>query len=192
MFIDRPGPSENDEGKFLSNNENLSGRPALLGIFMSADMGEVMKEVQSAKLLAGVGIEGDRYATRKGAFNKGEKKRIPDSDRQVTLISSSAIAEANEELLAQGKPPFSNFETRRNLIVNISPDDLNNLVGKKFKLGEVIMQAVELCEPCDRPDGLSGKKGFKLAFENRGGIRVRVLNDGVIGLGDTLDFKPLV
>jgi|GEM_PF-268129 len=149
-----------------------------LAIFTAADKGRPMQESDSIAALAGIGLEGDRYAKKTGAYSG--TKRIPDTDRQVSLISRAGIHEVNAKLIAEGKQTFTEAETRRNIVIEIDPDQLNNLVGKRFKVGDVIMEGVELCTPCSRPSKLSGKPEFEQAFENRGGLRARIITDGVI------------
>ena len=93
----------------------------------------------------------------------------------MTLIEQEAIEQTS----------FQAKDTRRNIVVSNFP--LNHLVGKQFVVGEVVMRGVELCHPCTRPDVLSGKVGFKEAFKNCGGLRGKVLNTGVIKVGDLVD-----
>lgn len=156
----------------------------VVGIFTSPEKGEPMIEHQSVTVITGEGIEGDRYAERIGLFSK--TKSMPEDESQITLISLQGINEANDELMSQGNKPFSMDETRRNIIVLISPEELNSLIGQKFKLGDIEMEGTIKCDPCTRPDKLSGKKNFKTAFENRGGLRAKILNNGEIKTGDPL------
>src|SRR6187551_155978 len=47
---------------------------------------EAMRELPEATLIAGVGIEGDRYATRRGTYSA--RHHI---DRQITLIEAETL-----------------------------------------------------------------------------------------------------
>jgi MOSC domain-containing protein YiiM len=160
----------------------------LLAIFTSPDMGRDMVEHNSIKATAGIGLEGDRYSTTiaSGFFSSkpGKPGRIPDSDRQVTLISIQAIDAANAELAAGGLAPFKPVEIRRNLIVDVDAEVLNELVGKTFEVQGLQMEGVELSVPCDRPPILVNRKqdcdAFLKAFDRRGGLKARVLSSGVL------------
>lgn len=147
--------------------------------------GAPMLELKSANLVAGSGIESvdgikDRYFDKNGAYSK-----VRPEVRQLSLISQDAIERANRNR----EIPFTWAETRRNIVIsNLSVEDLNNLLGKKFSINGVELEGVELCSPCDRPDKLSGKKGFKSGFTDQngqsiGGLRVKILNSGLIRVG---------
>lgn len=144
-----------------------------------------MIQLSSAELVAGKGIrslEGveDRYFGETGQELNGA---YPNNKvRQLSIITWDAVERANNKC----DIPFTWAETRRNIVVsNLSAEDLNALLGRKFSLDGVELEGVELCDPCDRPDKLSGKKGFKLGFTNQdgqsiGGLRVKILNSGLI------------
>ncbi len=129
-----------------------------------------MQSADTVQAIAGVGLEGDRYANETGAFSKGKAEKV----RHVTLIESEAIAGSD----------FLPSETRRNLVT--TGVDLNPLVGQEFQVGSVRMRGTELCDPCARPSKLSDKPGFKDSFENKGGLRAEILNDGTIQRGDEI------
>jgi MOSC domain-containing protein YiiM len=60
---------------------------------------------------------------------------------------------------------------------------LNHLVGTEFRVGEVRLKGVRLCEPCgylERVTGLPVKAGLV----HRGGLRAQVLSGGTIRVGD--------
>lgn len=168
----------------MTKNEHLTQHatelPVLsaVAIFVSATKGEPMQIRNEVNALTGLGLEGDRYASRTGAFSGTH--RIPDEDRQISLISRQAIDDANAHLLAEGQQPFADNETRRNIVVDYPSEALNALVGQIFFVGAVQIEGVELCTPCRRPTNLAKKPGFEQAFENRGGLRARILSDGVI------------
>lgn len=153
----------------------------ILEIQIAADKGLPMQSLEHVKIV-GSGIEGDRYASGKGAFSKSPPPR--NIDRHITLIQSEMIEAVN----AEKGISITFADTRRNLLtIGIQ---LNDLVGKKFQIGEVLVEGVELCEPCGRPGTLSTnadvKQHFKDAFVGRGGLRVRVLDTGEIHQGDEI------
>lgn len=164
----------------------------LYHIYISPEKGQPMRPVKSALALARRGLAGDRYAEGKGAYSGS--KTMPDSDRQVSLISLQAIFKANEILSEKEIPVFQPEETRRNLVLGIDPEALNKLVNKKFLLGEVEMEGVDLCDPCTRPALVLGRAakdghGFEEAFQRRGGLRARIITSGILIVGDELKFS---
>lgn len=145
-------------------------------IFISTNAGDPMREVQKIKAIKKLGLEGDRYAGERGAWSKSKRRVI----RQVSLIEQGAIDKANFGL----KVPFLPQETRRNIVVSDFP--LNGLIGKEFTIGGVRMRGVELCDPCQRPSNLAGKKGFEESFCGQGGLRAEILTTGQISVGDDI------
>lgn len=167
----------------------------VVGIFTSPAMGAPMVSHQTIRAIPGEGLEGDRYAERQGAYSdarirqknpNAKQGRIPDEDRQVSLISTGGIQAANEQLAEKKVPPFDIADTRRNLIVEMTAEELRYLVGRTFRVCNVLMQGVEECTPCKRPAQLAGRKEdgelFESTFEQRGGLRARVLSEGVISV----------
>lgn len=147
----------------------------VLFIYTCPDKGQPMQAKIQVNAIAGIGLEGDRYALGIGAWSKA---RV--TVRHVSLIAVEAIAAANDEL----ETPFSPWETRRNIVTE--GIDLNGLVGKCFTVGGVDMRGVELCDPCARPSKLAGKADFEEAFRERGGLRAEILSSGTISVGDDI------
>lgn len=148
----------------------------LLAIYVCPEKGLPMSSIQQVRAIAGVGLEGDRYALGKGAYSRSARVTI----RHVSLVSIEAINEANREL----EFPFLPEETRRNLLTE--GIDLNSLVGRMFQIHDVFMHGVELCTPCARPSTLAKKPGFEPAFQERGGLRAEILTTSVITVGNDI------
>ncbi len=146
----------------------------VIGIFICSKAGEPMQQVSKVRALVKEGLAGDRYATRVGAFSNVRTGIV----RHVTLFSFEEFAEANEFLVRRGHRPFKASETRRNILVR--GIRLGELVGKTFSVGSVTMRGVGIADPCERPSALAEKKGFREAFEGRGGIRAEILASGMI------------
>ena len=66
----------------------------------------------------------------------------PGAGREVTLIEREAIEAVN----AAGAVAIDESETRRNLVTTGVP--LNHLVGRTFRVGEVVLRGYRLAEPC--------------------------------------------
>ena len=117
--------------------------------------------VDSVTAVAGKGLEGDRHFHEDGA----------PSGQALTLVAA-------EEVEAVGLAPGA---TRRQLTVrNV---DVNSLVGKRFRVGEVECFGVELCEPCSHLESMT-RPGIIKDLAHRAGINADILSGGVIQVGD--------
>lgn len=162
----------------------MTASPQIYSIQIASRAGESMMQLAQANIIAGKGIDGDRYALDIGAFSKTKPKI-----RHISLIALSGIEHANQQLLAKQQTVFSESDTRRNLVISgISVNELNDLVGKIFYLGGLMFRGTELCAPCQRPANLLKRPDFMNAFENRGGLRAEALESGYLITGDRLDF----
>jgi MOSC domain-containing protein YiiM len=133
-----------------------------------------MRAVSRVRAIAGVGLEGDRYATGNGTYSPD-----PRTDRHITLIEAEeieALAERDGIVLAPG-------ETRRN--VTTRGIRLNELVGHRFRVGPVECEATRLCEPCQGLTDHIGKPVLK-PLTHRAGLRALILTGGEIALGDEI------
>jgi MOSC domain-containing protein YiiM len=150
-------------------------RGVLLHICIAEAGSQPMQERPEARLVAGVGIEGDRYATGRGHYSK-----LPRADRQVTLIEIEAI----EAIVRDHRIPLAPQETRRNLTTRGVP--LNHLVGRRFRVGEVVLQGERLNVPCKYLDGLLGRELYG-PLTNRSGLNCTIVQGGVIRAGDPVE-----
>ena len=125
-------------------------------------------EHESVELVAGKGIPGDRFFDWKDDY-KG----------QVTLIDRSVIDDIRQHA---ENPDLEPSAFRRNLVV--SGIELNRLVGKAFRLGDALLEGTQKCAPCYWMDEACGKPGTEKLMHDRGGLRCRVLESGVVKLGE--------
>lgn len=121
-----------------------------------------------ARLVAGIGIEGDRYATRLGTYSK--KHHL---DRQVTLIEVEVL----ETLARDCSIELASHEHRRNLTTRGVP--LSHLVGQYFRIGDCVLYGGRLNVPCLYLENLIAKKVFKPLL-NRSGLNCRIVIGGII------------
>jgi len=135
-----------------------------------------MQTLPEARLLAGIGIEGDRYATRLGTYSK--RHHI---DRQVTLIEVETL----EALARDHNIELLPHEHRRNLTTRGVP--LNHLVGQYFRIGDCVLYGGRLNVPCLYLENLLAKKVFK-ALLNRSGLNCRVVVGGMIRTHDSIEW----
>ena len=146
----------------------------LVAIAIARKAKEAMENVESIEAVAGEGLRGDRYAEGIGAF-QFQGRRKPESE--VTLIAREAIAAANDEF----NYTIDHLDTRRNLLTKGVP--LNDLIGKTFRIGQVVLKGLELCEPCGYLEKRTFE-GIKEALKHRGGLRCCVVKAGEIQVGD--------
>jgi MOSC domain-containing protein YiiM len=119
--------------------------------------------VESVRAVAGQGLEGDRHFHPEGAR----------SGQALTLVEA-------ENVKSVGLPPGG---TRRQ--VTTRGVRLNDLVGKRFRVGEVECFGVELCEPCAHLQSMT-RPGIIRDLAHRGGINADILTDGTISVGDVV------
>ena len=139
---------------------------------------EPMQLVATAQALAGRGLVGDRYARSAGTFSPRGDHR-PGYD--LTLIAAEVV----EELTARD-PRLDFASTRRNILTR--GIDLNALVGRDFRIGNVRCRGLRLAEPCAHLERLAGP-GLLRPLIHRGGLRADVLTDGLVEPGS--DGQPV-
>ncbi|MEL6546890.1 MAG: MOSC domain-containing protein [Myxococcota bacterium] len=122
--------------------------------------------VRTVEAREGRGLQGDHKATR------GRGKR------QVTLIQQEHLNVVAELL---GKEHIDPALLRRNVVV--SGINLLALRNSRFQLGTAMLEGADHCHPCSRMEEALGLYGYN-AMRGHGGIVARILNDGVIALGD--------
>jgi MOSC domain-containing protein YiiM len=125
-----------------------------------------MIEVEEMRCLAGRGIEGDRFFDFK-----------PDYKGQITFFSGEIYDELCTRLDVWDKPPSA---FRRNVITR--GVDLNTLIGREFVIQGVRFLGMAECSPCEWQDGAFAP-GTEAALTGRGGLRAKILNDGVLRAG---------
>lgn len=154
----------------------------LVAIYLTSSPGAPLEARDSASAVAGIGLDGDRYANRTGTFAKPN----PSKPDHVTLIESEAI----EAALRDYQLDITAAMTRRNLVTRGVP--LNHLVGQTFRVGGVTIRGVELCEPCGHLERLTCA-GIKKALIHRGGLRAEIVEGGAIQVGDEVTWDtPIV
>ena len=132
---------------------------------------EVLPEpVPRVRAVPGRGLEGDRN------FFKGPGAQ-PERDRELTLIASEALAGLAEEHGID----LTAAESRRNVATR--GIDLNELERRRFRVGDVVCEGIELCEPCRHLQGLT-EPGVLRGLVHRGGLRAAILTEGEIAVGD--------
>jgi MOSC domain-containing protein YiiM len=135
-----------------------------------------MQALPEARLTAGLGIEGDRYAAGLGTYS-----HRPHVDRQATMIEVETL----EALARDRNIVLAPDEHRRNLTTRGVP--LNHLVGQYFRVGECVFYGGRLNVPCIHLEAVVGKKVLKPLL-NRSGLNCRIVLGGTIRVQDRIEW----
>lgn len=135
-----------------------------------------MQTVHEVRAVPGRGLEGDRYFLGTGFYSP----RPSPGGREVTLIEIESV-EALESDAERSRIKLAAADARRNIATSGVP--LNHLVDTEFWVGSVLMRGIRLCEPCKHLEELT-QPGVMGGLVHRGGLRARILTEGVIRAGD--------
>ena len=138
-----------------------------LGI--SSSNNKKIKEVKFIEVLANKGVVGDRHFSD---YN--------DPYCQLTLIESENIDFYNFKYGLN--IPYINF--RRNVVTK--GVRLNELVGKKLKIGNVEVEGVDLCRPCRHLAEILCRDNILKEFLRKGGLRCQILSSSIIKIDDKI------
>ena len=143
----------------------------VLKLGISSDNNKEIEEAVSIKVLANKGVIGDRHF-----------KDFNDPYCQLSLIESENIDYYN---LKYGlNIPYVNF--RRNIVTK--GVRLNELVGKKFQIGNVELEGIDLCRPCRHLTEVLDQNNILKEFIRKGGLRCQILSSSTINIGDKITF----
>jgi MOSC domain-containing protein YiiM len=120
-------------------------------------------EVDRLECVAGRGIRGDRFFDYKDNYQG-----------QITFFSLEVFDALRREINLPAAQPAA---MRRNTIV--SGLDLNVLLGAEFDIQGVRFAGAAECSPCYWMNSALGP-GAEAWLKGRGGLRARILNDGVL------------
>ncbi len=117
--------------------------------------------VDSVDAVAGQGLQGDRHFHEHGA----------EPGQALTLVEAEVLEDVG----------LTGAQSRRQVVVR--GVRLNDLVGRRFRVGEVECLGVELCEPCLHLQQMT-RPGIIKELVHRGGLNADILNNGRIVVGD--------
>ena len=143
----------------------------VLKLGITENSNQPIKEVNSIEVLANKGIVGDRHFQE---FN--------DPYNQLSLIESENIDHYNTKFGLN--IPYIDF--RRNVITK--GIQLNDLVGKKLRIGTVEIEAIDLCRPCRHLTEMLNQDNVLKEFLRKGGIRCQILSSSDINVGDKIEI----
>ncbi|WP_317047917.1 MOSC domain-containing protein [Pseudochryseolinea flava] len=125
---------------------------------------EPMSIIDQVHFMEDVGIDGDRYKS--------------NGVRQVTIIQREHLDAVASFLSIESLDPSL---VRRNVVVE--GINLLALKGKRFTMGEAILEYTGECHPCSRMEEALGVGGYN-AMRGHGGITARIIKSGRVKIGD--------
>ncbi len=142
----------------------------VVSIQIAARSGEPLHEVKEARAVEHMGLEGDRH------FGRGD---APGYTRDLTLIEVETLEAVERDLGIK----MHYGDGRRNIVT--SGIALNHMIGREFRIGDVLLRGQKLCEPCSDLRAIIGKKAGD-ALIHRGGLRAYIVKGGTIRIGDEI------
>jgi MOSC domain-containing protein YiiM len=149
---------------------------SVVSIHIAPATSEPMLSVHEAHAVPGRGLEGDRYFLGTGHFSEHHGPSY-----EITLIEQETIQALNEEYEELVLKPG---DVRRNIVTCAVP--LNHLVRRVFRVGDVMLRGIRLCEPCFHLVQLT-HHNVLVGLIHRGGLRAQILTDGIIKVGDIVE-----
>jgi MOSC domain-containing protein YiiM len=137
--------------------------PTIAHIFIAPEHGATMQSLDRVEAVQNAGLRGDRYTKRQVTF--------------IELENIEAFTQSTGLALTPDMP-------RRNIVTQGLR--LNELCGKRFRIGGAIFEGVELCEPCS----LFAKRTHREIldfFPQKAGLRARVIAAGEIRVGESIE-----
>jgi MOSC domain-containing protein YiiM len=144
------------------------GRVQWIGLRTARTAPMVVVDATTAEI--GHGLIGDRFTG------------TPESKRQVTLIQAEHLVVVASLLSRDELDPAL---VRRNIVV--SGINLLALQHARFSIGKAVLEGSGGCHPCSRMEAALGAGGFN-AMRGHGGITARVLEPGLIRVGDEVSL----
>ena len=143
------------------------GKVYKLGI--ATDYNKKIQETESIEVITDKGVVGDRHF-----------KDYNDPYCQLSLIESENIDQYNTKYGLN----ISYVDFRRNIITK--EIELNNLIGKKFFIGKVQVEGIDLCRPCRHLTEILKQENILKEFLRKGGLRCKILTSSKIDIGDKI------
>jgi len=122
---------------------------------------ESLMPVDAVHAVAGKGLRGDRHYFADGAA----------PGQALTLIEAEALEDVG----------LTGAQSRRQVVVR--GVRLNDLVGRRFRVGDIECVGIELCEPCRHLQQLT-RPGIIKDLIHRGGLNADIVTGGQIHVGD--------
>jgi MOSC domain-containing protein YiiM len=162
-------PAPDSELYRLMSQFPRGGRVQWIGLRPAREVD--MVEVDAAEAIAGKGLRGDRYMLSNSSGKRG-----------VTLVQAEHLPVI---AALSGHEAVAPATLRRNLVV--AGISLVALKGRRFRIGEVLLEGTDGCDPCSRMEAALGPGGYN-AMRGHGGLTARILGGGVLRIGDAVQW----
>ena len=143
----------------------------VIKIGITSNNNKKIKEAELIELIENKGIVGDRHF-----------KDFNDPYCQLSLIESENIDYYNSKYGLN----IDYIDFRRNIITK--GIRLNGLIGKKFSIGETLVEGIDLCRPCRHLTEMLNQNNILKEFMQRGGLRCQILSSSKIKIGDKINI----
>ena len=157
-------PPDSELGRLFAQFPR-AGKVEWIGLRPARDV--PMVAVDAIEAAAGKGLSGDRYASGSGK-------------RGVTLIQAEHLPVI---AALSGHPQVAPSTLRRNVVVSGIP--LVALKGRRFRVGDVLLEGTDACDPCSRMEDALGPGGYN-AMRGMGGLCARIIEGGTLRIGDAV------
>jgi len=147
-----------------------AGQVQWIGLRPARDV--AMAEVVEAEAIAGGGLRGDRYTLSNGSGKRG-----------ITLIQAEHLPVI---AALSGHDAVAPTLLRRNVVVAGIP--LIALKGMRFRIGGVLLEGIDACDPCSRMEDALGPGGYN-AMRGMGGLCARIVEGGTFRVGDAVSAE---
>src|SRR5919108_3790810 len=114
---------------------------------------------------------------------QGDWRSRRNRSGQLTLIEAEVLTEIGHLLGA----PVPSGASRRQVVAR--GVKLNDLIGRRIRIGAVRLFVETPCDPCSRMEETIGA-GAREALAGRGGVRCFVLAGGELQVGDSIVEEP--
>src|ERR671935_704048 len=135
---------------------------SVAAIWISPGRRESMKPLDSARAVAGNGLEGCAHAR-------------PGTKREVLFVSADHLGAVGAE------PGF----IRENFTV-AGADVQQWPIGQRVRAGGAVFEITMVCDPCSRMDEL--RDGLRAELDGKRGMLARVVESGEIAVGDEIEL----
>ena len=128
-----------------------------------------INNVDSIEVIKNKGVVGDRHF-----------KEFNDPYCQLSLIESESIDYYNSKYGLS----ILYLDFRRNIVTK--GIKLNNMIGKKFLIGNAKVEGIDLCRPCRHLTETLNQDNIIKEFLRKGGLRCQILSSSKINIGDKI------
>lgn len=144
-----------------------AGRVEWIGVRPKRDV--PMTSVDEVAGRTGKGLAGDRYSGSSGM-------------RGITLIQAEHLPVI---AALAGHASVVPAMLRRNLMISGIP--LIALKQRRFRVGELLLETTNTCDPCSRMETALGPGGYN-AMRGHGGLCTRIVEGGTLRVGDAVTW----